>query len=235
MPSADKGLMRSPSGIEYRLVLRKGMRSIRMRVTEPDGAIVVSAGMRRPRLEIDRFVDEHAGWVRKRRAEVAAKPRRFPANYEDGDTFMLWGEPKVLRVRRAEVGRRSSELQGDVLVVTVRPGDTPAEVEGVFATFLKRELSRALETVRPRCEHATGIECASIEVRNMKTRWGSCTTTTGKIRVSLRLATYSPACLEMIVVHELTHIRYPAHDGAFYAFMDERLPGWREAEKLLRE
>lgn len=235
MARSDTALDVSVAGIEYKLIRRKGMRSIRMRVTEPDGVVVVSAGMRRSRVDIDRFVVERADWIARRRARIARMTPRFPAHYEDGDEFSLWGSPMVLRVREAAGRRCSSRLGDGELVISVPSGATREEVEKTFKGFLRRELQKALATVVPRCEAMAGIECAGVQIRDMSSRWGSCTSNTRKIRVALKLALYPPECLEMVMVHELAHIRHSGHDRDFYAFMDAHYPCWREANGLLRE
>lgn len=235
MARGDTALDASVAGIEYKLIRRKGMRSIRMRVTEPDGVVVVSAGMRRSRAEIDRFVAERGDWIARSRARIARMTPRFPAHYDDGDEFSLWGSPMVLRVRAAAGRRCSSRLGDGELVVSVPSGATREDVEGAFKGFLRKELKKALETVVPRCEAMAGIECAGVQIRDMSSRWGSCTSSTRKIRIALKLALYPPECLEMVMVHELAHIRHRGHDRDFYAFMDAHYPRWREANGLLRE
>ena len=35
------------------------------------------------------------------------------------------------------------------------------------------------------------------------------------------------ACLEYVLVHELTHLRVPTHDERFLGLMDRHLPTWR--------
>ena len=225
----------SVSGIEYKLILRKGMRSIRMRVTEPNGVVVVSADSHQSRAEIDRFVVEHADWIAQNRARIARLTPRFPARFEDGDAFSLWGEPMVLRVHRGTGRRCSSRLGDGELLLTVPAGSTREDIERAFKTFLRAELSRTLDHVVPHCEAMAGIECAGVQIRDMTSRWGSCTAPTRKIRVALRLALYPPECLEMILVHELAHIWYRKHDNAFDAFMDKHYPRWPEVEKLLRD
>jgi predicted metal-dependent hydrolase len=42
-----------------------------------------------------------------------------------------------------------------------------------------------------------------------------------------------PLCIDMVIVHELCHIREMNHSSAFYALMDAAMPGWREASRQL--
>jgi hypothetical protein len=61
----------------------------------------------------------------------------------------------------------------------------------------------------------------------MKTRWGTCNKAAGRIWLNLELAKKTPGCVELIVVHELVHLRYRHHDEAFTNEMTKHLSNWR--------
>ena len=67
----------------------------------------------------------------------------------------------------------------------------------------------------------------------MKTKWGSCNTTTHSINLNLELAKKPPECLEYILVHELIHLLERHHNERFKSLMDQYLPDWRERRNLL--
>ena len=62
--------------------------------------------------------------------------------------------------------------------------------------------------------------------KRMKTKWGSCNRETGHIWFNLELAKKHPACLEYIVVHEMTHLLERNHGERFTKLMDS-VPDWR--------
>lgn len=71
-------------------------------------------------------------------------------------------------------------------------------------------------------------------VSNMRTRWGSCTTSTGDIRISDRLREVPGYVLDAVLVHELVHTFIPSHSREFWAWADrapqaERAKGYLEA------
>ena len=69
----------------------------------------------------------------------------------------------------------------------------------------------------------------------MKTRWGSCTVETGKIRLNARLARKPETCVEYVLVHELCHLLEPSHNARFHRLMDGFLPDWQERKLLLNQ
>lgn len=63
-------------------------------------------------------------------------------------------------------------------------------------------------------------------------RWGSCTPSTGRIRLSSELATMPGWVLDAVIVHELAHLEHANHTPAFHALAD-RYPRQREAMAFL--
>ena len=51
---------------------------------------------------------------------------------------------------------------------------------------------------------------------DMVTRWGSCTTTTGHIRISTRLAAFPDWVIDYVIVHELAHLEVAGHGPDFW-------------------
>jgi predicted metal-dependent hydrolase len=92
----------------------------------------------------------------------------------------------------------------------------------------KRAMSAQLETLLPRWTAVVGKTPTSISLRPMKTRWGSCTPRTGRIRLNLELADIPEQFLEYVLVHELTHLRASGHGAKFQNLMSQYLPNWRQ-------
>jgi len=75
-------------------------------------------------------------------------------------------------------------------------------------------------------------------VSNQHTRWGSCTTATGDIRITDRLKNVPGYVLDAVIVHELTHTFIPGHGPDFWDWADrapkaERAKGYLEALQRL--
>lgn len=98
----------------------------------------------------------------------------------------------------------------------------------------RAELAARLPEVAARMEAALEVRASGWQLRDMKTRWGSCTPRTRAIRINARLAAYPPACLEFVVAHELCHLLEPSHNARFHALLDRHCPKNRELAKALR-
>ena len=83
-------------------------------------------------------------------------------------------------------------------------------------------------------EPILGVKAQSLAYRNMRSRWGSCQPSTGRICINVRLALYPPECLEYVVVHELCHLLVKGHGPQFRELMTRVMPDWKERRAKLR-
>ncbi len=102
------------------------------------------------------------------------------------------------------------------------------------AAAWKRTVSTLAPPLIAYWEGVIGVKAKTIAYRNMKSRWGSCQPSTGRICLNTRLALYPPSCLEYVIVHELCHLLERGHGSAFKALLDTHLPDWKERKALLR-
>ncbi len=71
------------------------------------------------------------------------------------------------------------------------------------------------------------------DIKNMKTKWGTCNIRARRIWLNLQLAKYPVSCLEYIIIHELTHLWECYHNAHFKSLMDKFCPDWRERKKII--
>ena len=112
--------------------------------------------------------------------------------------------------------------------------------ERQMADRLTRVTKGQLEAMRSnvekyvdRWEPVMGVHASAWTLRDMKTRWGSCSVDSGRIRLNKRLALYPEACLEYVIVHELCHLLEPSHNKRFKMLMGRFMPDWKERKKRL--
>jgi predicted metal-dependent hydrolase len=67
------------------------------------------------------------------------------------------------------------------------------------------------------------LKWTSIGYADMAHRWGSCTFTSGAIRIATRAATLPDWVLDYLLVHELAHLEHSDHGPAFHE-LENRYP-----------
>ena len=75
-----------------------------------------------------------------------------------------------------------------------------------------------------------GVEPKRIHIQRMTTKWASCSTS-GRICLSTDLLREDPAFREVVIVHELLHLRVPNHGKLFKSLINAYLPDWEEIAK----
>jgi predicted metal-dependent hydrolase len=107
----------------------------------------------------------------------------------------------------------------------------PRVVSEADARAAVRELIRMLVD-----EEASvlGVEYERIQIRDQRTRWGSCSTR-GTLSFNWRLVLAPFEVLDYVVVHELCHLREPNHSRRFWRLVESRRPDWRVQRDWLHE
>ena len=137
-----------------------------------------------------------------------------------------------IREHRERVIARAQEMQSD----NGKQTDSPENENGrgnVTDAQVQR-LKEQIEFYAKKWEPVMGVHCNRYTIRDMKTRWGSCSVQKKTIRINLQLAKKPEECVEYVVVHELTHLLEPSHNRVFHAYMKRFLPDYKEREKLLK-
>ena len=95
----------------------------------------------------------------------------------------------------------------------------------------------ALKVIPARVEYfarVIGVTYGKINIRNQKTRWGSCSSK-GNLNFNCLLMLAPPEVLDYVVVHELCHRKQMNHSKAFWSEVEKVLPDYKEARKWLKE
>ena len=224
-------MQRTIDGLSVTIV-RKSIKNMHLRVLSPDGEIQITAPNRLPLSQIDRFVREKRGWIEARQQQLAERPAATNPAFADGQPVYLWGEAYTLRLEAAARGR-SALQRGQEIVLSVHPEDDTSQRESLLNDFYREALSNQIAARLPLWEARTGLHPSAWQIKNMKTRWGTCNTATRKIWLNLQLAKQPPVCLDYVIAHELTHLRYPGHGQDFQAFLTRAMPNWPEVRKAL--
>lgn len=212
---------------------RKRIKNLRLTVHSPDGAVRISAPLNMPERVIEDFVRSKLSWISAQQRRIAARPEAALICVEDGGRIYLWGKAYTLHIAG---GRQSSLIIEDdgTALLTVREGSTPEMCMALIKQWYRRELKDAAAVYLPKWERISGLHASSWQIKDMKTRWGTCNVQSSKIWLSLRLAQYPPECLEYVIMHELAHLAVPNHGAEFKALLDRFMPDWRERQKILR-
>lgn len=75
---------------------------------------------------------------------------------------------------------------------------------------------------------------SKVSIKKNKTLWGSCNHRFARINLNLRLIHKPLKAIEYVILHELTHLKFPHHQKEFYDFLGQIMPDFRQREQLLK-
>lgn len=214
-------------------VTKKKIKNIYLRVL-PGGVVTVTAPLHMSDREIEKFVQNHQEWIAKHKEKLESRQDKTALVYESGEVHYLWGERYTLRIIPTKGAQRAS-VQGHEIYLEVWPKATVSEKEKVMDAFYRRQMQARLPEVIARYSAIVGKSPKAYGIKKMKTRWGTCNTTDGRIWLNLHLAKYNILCLEYVVTHELVHFYEKDHNSAFYGHLDRFFPVWKEVKRALND
>ena len=108
------------------------------------------------------------------------------------------------------------------------PPPTPADI-----LALKAKARAVLPEKVAYWSEKMGIRPTGLKITTARKRYGSCS---GKnsLCFSCFLMDCPEEAIDLVVVHELCHIREKNHGPRFYALLGQYLPDYKERKKLLR-
>ena len=133
---------------------------------------------------------------------------------------------EIVRSRRRRKTVQASIVDGVIRVqapASMTQRELDEHVDELVARLERRYRSESvdLESRAHRLSKRFSLPTASSVVwADQRSQWGSCTPTTGEIRISNRLAAYPPWVLDYVLVHELAHLIEANHSPAFAALVD---------------
>jgi predicted metal-dependent hydrolase len=120
-------------------------------------------------------------------------------------------------------------------VLQVRPTWSRERKQEFLDAWYRGQIRAAVPGIIKRWESVLGVKVERVFIRRMRTKWGSCSRTSGSIRLNTDLAKKPLECLEYIVVHEMAHLVEPTHNARFIALMDRVMPNWIQYRHLLNQ
>lgn len=173
---------------------------------------------------------ENAAWVVEKKQKYDAYREQAPDRcFEPGETFPYLGESHEVVVQQ----RPTSEVEdGEIRLAQHHVEQT--SVKRALETLYRR---KARERFGERADHYAeemGVEYEKIEIRNQRTKWGSCSTS-GTLGLNWRLMMAPPTVIDHVIIHEIAHLREQNHTQRFRDIVSQHDPDYDEHANWLEE
>lgn len=212
---------------------RKDIKNLHLGVYPPDGRVRIAVPLRVKDEAVRLAVIDKLGWIKRQKARFLSQPRQSRREMITGESHYFLGRRYRLRVHDHD-GPAVVAMRGVAsLDLFVRPGVDADQRELVLLAWYRAQLRRLVPPLLAKWQPELGVPLPEFRIKRMKTKWGSCSRSAGRIWLNLELAKKPIRCLEYIVVHEMLHLRRRRHDEEFLDLLDRHLPAWRQARQEL--
>lgn len=212
--------------ITYTLVTKQ-VKNINMRISSK-GEVVVSANPFVPMDKIDDFVSSKVSWIVKHQKSMQERSQK---SMIDDKHIVLFGNS--LKIRKTTGKYNHVSYDKDTLYVQCREQADPEKVIRQFLDKLCKDVFLDIATLTFRSLSDYHLEFPDVKIRDMKSRWGSCTPAKNSITLNRKLIHYPFEFIEYVVLHEFVHFIQPNHSKAFYNIIENYMPDYKTRMEMV--
>lgn len=214
------------------LIRRKPIKNLYLRIEQETLQAVISAPLRIPAADIERFALSKANWLQQKLDFLAKRRLVFAAQETAGESLWLWGKKYAVRFIP---GREKTVItENEVIFSGSIETSSTEKLTTCIDKLYREQLAQQIEKFAAFWQKRLQLTASGWRIRKMKTRWGTCNTFSSMITINYNLVRLPVECLEYIIVHELAHLYEPSHNSRFKNFLTQNLPDWKQRESLLK-
>lgn len=212
-----------------------------MKMFFKENVLTVTKSPYMPKREIDRFIKENEEEIYKKYVEIQKNSKLKKELWQTGEKILYHGEQYSIQVLYHEKNIISVRIQENtnifliILPEQIQKDEIDENVKIALRKLLKNNTQAILYERLPYWSKVTNIKYNFMQVRDAKTKYGSCIPKERKLHFSSRLVMLKKEAIDAVIVHELCHIVHPNHSKEFYKLVEKYIPNYKELDKYLKE
>jgi predicted metal-dependent hydrolase len=217
--------------IEFRLEFSV-RKSLGITVT-PDMAVLVKAPEDTSLEKVKEKLKKKAPWIIKQQSFFLSFQPKTPAKkYVSGETHLYLGRQYRLQIIHGD--EESVKLKGKFIVVIAKEHSRAKHLLNRWYLHHAKEKFHAIAQPLIDKFKKYNVEPNSIILRDMPTRWGSCTPK-GKIILNPELIKAPKGSIEYVIIHELCHLIHHDHTQKFIDLQTKEMKDWEKWKMKLEK
>jgi len=212
-------------------VSKKNIKNIHLSVIPPDGMVKISVPLNVSDDAIVAFASSKLSWIKRQIASIKNQSRESKRNYVSGESFYLFGKRFLFNTYTGK--KNSIEIKNERVLLTIKEKCSEMQKEKYVLSWYRNQLKYTLNNLLINLQEKTNLIPNSWQIKDMKTKWGSCTKEKKKLWFNLQLAKKPVECIEYVVLHELLHLKYEKHNDVFKKMLSLYMPNWKEQKEKL--
>lgn len=208
-------------------VVRKSIKNMHLSVYPPTGRVRIATPLNIDDDAVRLFAISKIAWIRKHQRNFIAQDRQSPREYKQRESHYFLGKRYLLRITEQNAPAKVVLKTKTYIDLFVRAEFTTEQKQTIINEWYRSELKKLIPGIIDKWEQKIGVKVSDWQVKQMKTKWGTCNIEEKRIWINLELAKKPLHCLEYIIVHEMIHLVERHHNDQFLALMEKHLPQWK--------
>ena len=208
-------------------VVRKDIKNMHLAVYPPTGRVRIAIPLNVNDEAVRLFAISKIAGIRKHQRHFKAQDRQSPREFIQRESHYFQGKRFLLRITEHKASVKVEIKTKTYIDLYIRPNSTIEQKQIAINEWYRAELKKLIPDIIEKWEKKIGVSVAEWQVKQMKTKWGTCNIEKKRIWINLELAKKLIHCLEYIIVHEMIHFIERHHNERFMALMDKFIPQWK--------
>ena len=143
----------------------------------------------------------------------------------------MFGKRYLLNINYGK--RNNIRLTNDRAILEIKNNLTEEQKTNYVSKWYRNQLKNKLSELIKIWSNKIKLFPDSWQIKDMKTKWGSCTKKSKKLWFNLQLAKKPIECIEYVVVHELIHLKHEKHNDNFKSMLSTYMSNWQDRKDKL--
>ncbi len=206
--------------------LQYGFRKRLTLTVYPDRRVLARIPYGLSKRKVESYFQKKAKWILKHLEYFEEHPPEPEKKYFNDEKHHYLGKEFKLKLTS---GLTYLEIENDHLLISIKDPNDKEMVAKALNHWYRRE---AIKILTPRyheiLERLQYLKLPKTTLRfyKMRRRWGSCSLK-HVITLNTELVKKDIYLIDYVIIHEICHLKVPAHNKAFYSLLESVMPDWK--------
>ena len=221
------------NNIEYEI--NKGKRK-NIYIQIKNGKVIVKVPYYVTNKQIEEIVYKKSNWIRKSLEKYNQKNNGLK-KYQEGEIYKILGKEYILKINYEETIQIKVDITDCNIIINLpstykMSPNLSNKIEKIINKMYMQIIQKQLDYTMKKVTNMVGLAPKKYRVRDMKSAWGSCSSTKN-ISIALKLIEHSPKAFEYVVLHEVCHLKHMNHSKQFWQMVEGYMPDYKKYKKEL--
>lgn len=216
-------------------VVRKEIKNIHLAVYPPTGRVRIAAPLKVNSDAIRLFAISKLGWIKRNQRKFEEQKRIPQREYKQRESHYFQGRRYLLNIIETDKPPKVILKNKKFIELQIKHDTPTLKRHEILTAWYRDQLKKQIPSIIDKWEKILNVRVDDWQVKQMKTKWGSCNIEKKRIWINLELAKKPEKCLEYIIVHEMIHLLERHHNEKFLYYLDTYLPTWRKVKNELNK